>query len=267
MKKHISIILVILALLSFASCSKKDKIGEIKLAPKIRDLKISEDFKASDGTTAFKLDIILPELCGECSDLTKTSVNGYIGTTIDELRDFAQKNTDNALQFMKAHDPDVPWQRTVRYETKYLSDKLACFLVKDGTSIAGEEPTFYFSTLCFELVTGEKYTALDFGTESEVPMRRDALGFIEYNLQKKYGIELSGEEKEEFEQKFSWNDFYIEEEGITFYFKQSMFDPALRGYYLCTLNYEKFSDYFIDPEIIEERDYSEAVAAAETVTQ
>lgn len=249
MKRILCAVMAMILIFSFAGCSKKEVQNIKDDAPKIGDINISEKYKSS-GKVSFVINGKLPEIKKGCDEHIASLINRIIEEYLDEQKLFAESNADNAKNFMEMNSTESPWTRTFDYEVTYADSKIICILVKNSFSLDGGEPSVSYKTFCFELENGRRFSALDFSTETEEPLRDDMTRFITYDVKKKLlidGEEPTAEQLSNISSLIDFNNFYIDEENVCFYFAKAGIDSSLFGLYTAVLPFEKIFNYFIKP--------------------
>lgn len=250
MKKIICALLAFLLILSFAGCSKKNEVQNIKDdAPKISDIKLNEKYK-SGNTVSFVIDGKIPEIKKGCDEHIASLINRIIGEYVDEQKQFAESNADNAKNFMDMNSSESPWKRSFDYEVTYADSKLVCILIKNSFSLDGGKPTESFKTFCFKLENGRRLNAVDFSTETEEPLREDMSRFISKDLKDKIlvnGVAPTPKMLSIVPSLINFDNFYIDEEKIYFYFAKAGIDSSLSGIHTAALSFEDVFNYFVKP--------------------
>lgn len=249
MKKALSILTVLLLLITASGCQLKKKEAKAE-PPKVKDVEYSDSFKGPGGKTSFVLNVTLPQIKSGCPDDIALVINSDINDEYEELKRIAEANAGNAESFMNSVGSDFPWTRDVTYEISYADADCICFIIKSSFSITDGEPEYFNEGFCYDLKTGFKLDASDFGKESEEPLKEDLLEFIYKDLDKRFstdGSPLTNEQKEYFSSNFDLSNFYFDAENLYFCFMYSDVDPDSEkaGQYIFSAPYSKLGIYFM----------------------
>lgn len=250
MKKIISILLIFSVFFSFAACSGKND-GETTTAPPpvIEKSAHSKEFKNAEGKTVIKIDVVLPQIIENCDEKVKNYINGEAMKIFENACDFAQRNIENASNFMTSQNSTSPWTKRITFEATHLSNRYACFIVKDALSYSEAENLPVWSTKCFDIKTGAECKLSDFSTYYDDP----ALGFeffisdtLASALPRRFThSEYINEEVLSRLGEFVYpENFYLTDDGLGIYFDQRDLDPFLFGTYKISFTWDEIAGYY-----------------------
>lgn len=250
MKKIISLLLIVAVLFSFAACSGK-KNGETTTAPPpvIEESAHSKEFKDASGKTVIKVDVVLPQIIENCDEKVRVYLNAEAMKIFENACDFAERNIENASNFMASQNSTSPWTKRITFEATHLSSRYACFIVKDALSYSEAENRPVWSTKCFDIKTGAECSLSDFSTYYDDPN----LGFdcfINDILATALPLRFTHPEyiNEEVLSRLSEfvypDDFYLTDDGLGIYFDQRDLDPFLFGTYKISFTWDEIAGYY-----------------------
>lgn len=264
MKRFICLITAFAMLFTLASCSV-NKLGETAdgetvtttaKPPKVKEITKNAEFKDANGRVVFTVDVVIPEISKNAEQRVIDYVNKVTGDIFEEASTFAQNNVENAARFMDKHGSDVPWSKKINFEATYMSGRFVCFLIKDSFSSSAAEAEPLFSTICFDIVSGQKCTAEYFAANAEDFSAAEAAVLSAVKEKALYdfypnSIGLANIQLEMLDGVFDINNFYIAEEGMGFYFDRYLLDSSQSGTYRCVIPWAELEGLFIHPEAVQ----------------
>ncbi len=258
--------LIIAVLLSFASCGKIRNIEELReetsaptstvAPPVVKEKKQKKEFKDKNGRTVYVVDVTLPEI----SESLEENIIRYVNDVTDKFfRDAcaqAEQNIDSASEFMDKFNSDKPWKKTISFEATYVSGYFVSFLIKESLSYYGSDgndPSVY--SRCFHVQEGNPVNAAYFtdnpddpvtAKEYVVELLRNSAKTDFYEL----GLELDEAKLAAFEEAVTLENFYLTEDGMTFFVVRRAIDPyELLGIYTAEYTWDDLSGLFNKPEL------------------
>ncbi len=248
MKRILSILLIIAALLSFASCSGKsgnENATTTYAVPVIEESTYSKEFKDESGRVVFTIDVTVPQITDKCDPKVMAYVNAEALEIFNEACEFAQSNLENASKNSN------PWSKTVTFETTLLDSRYACFIVNDVFSVNGDIPTL--RTLCFDIRNGKECTLSDFCINPDDPescfefFLTDTLAKV---LPKRFHVSayITDEVLARLDEIVDPANFYLTEKGMGFYFDKALVDDYLSGNFRITFTWAELMSNFAIPE-------------------
>ena len=249
MKKILSLILIFAALFSFASCKGNGNGGDTKTTtyavPVIKESSYSKEFTDESGRVVFTIDVVVPEITGKCDPKVADYLNGIALDIFNNACKFAESNLEEASKNTK------PWSKKVTFETTFLDNHYACFLISDVFSVNGDIPTL--STLCYDIRKGQPRDIWDFAVNQDDPQScfdffvSDTVSKV---LQKRFHVSsyITDEVLDRLDQIMSPDNFYLTEDGMGFYFDKALVDYRLSGNFKMKFTWTELTSYFAIPE-------------------
>ncbi len=248
MKKFICVILILAALLTFASCKGKgdDETGTTTYAvPVIEESTHSKEFKDESGRVVFTVDVVIPKIVDDCDPKVAEYINGVALDIFNEACEFAQSNLEYASK------DSTPWAKTITFETTLLDNRYACFLVNDVFSVNGDIPTL--KTLCFDIRNGATCKLRDFAINQDDPKScfdlfvSDTVAKV---LPKRFHVSayITDDVLDRLDEIMSPENFYLTENGMGFYFDKVLVDERLSGNFRMTFTWFELTSNFAIPE-------------------
>lgn len=258
MKKIICLLLITAMLFSFAACAdNSNPAGTTEpttvLPPEIETTVHSKEFKDSSGKVVIKVSVELPQITEFANEKVKEYINGKAMDIFNDACDFAERNVENASNFMESMKSDKPWSKKVTLDSTLIDDRYACFLVYDSLSYYDSEVEPGVSTICFDVRTGAECSLSDFSTYADDP----ALGFESFlhdvmlpALPKKFTHPsfLSDEVYARLGEFIKSDNFYLTEDGMGFYFNQKDVHENLDGTFKIRFTWNELSAFYTMPE-------------------
>lgn len=249
MKKFLAILLIFAMIFSLAACSGKG--GETTTAPPpvVEETSNSKEFKNSEGTTVFTVDVAFPQITENCDEKVKAYINNLCVELFDDACEFAESNIENATEFMKSTGSTEPWTKVITFETTLLDNRYACFIVKDAFSLAGGVGTPTWSTKCFDIQTGALCSLVDFTTYPDDP-EFGFESFIQDVFKPKFETDfiapeyITEEVLERLGEIIDSENFFLTENGIGFYFDKVNVDEYLSGMTSLKFTWDELSAYY-----------------------
>ena len=250
MKRFISLLLIFAVLFSFAACSGKDDgITTTAPPPVIEESTHAKEFKDASGKTVIKVEVVLPQIIENCEEEVRNYINGEAMKIFKNACDFAQRNLENASDFMANQNSTSPWTKRITFEATHLSSRYACFIVKDALSYSESENLPVWSTKCFDIKTGAECKLSDFSTYYDNPN----LGFdyfindvLATALMSKFPFpQFLNEDVYSRLTEFVYpENFYMTDNGLGIYFDQRDLDPFLSGTYKTEFTWDEIAGYY-----------------------
>lgn len=248
MKRILSIFLIAVSLLSFASCKGKtddENQTTTYAVPVIEESTYSKEFKDESGRVVFTVDVTVPQIIDKCDPKVKDYINAEALEIFNDACEFAQSNLEYAAKNTE------PWSKTITLETTLLDNHYACFLVNDVFSINGDTPTL--STLCFDIRKGTPCTIVDFAVNPDDPescfefFLTDTLAKV---LPRRFHNPsyITEDVLARLDEIVDPSNFYLTEKGMGFYFDKSLVDERLIGNYKTTFTWTELTGNFAIPE-------------------
>lgn len=162
MKKSIRIISLflcaaVLFTMCFALTSCKKKEEKIKYTSEyITDRRVDETFKDSDGNTAYKLTMVLPQL-DEKKIATVDNFNAVISAIEQDSRSTAQAVIGNKL-----YKKGVPWTETADYELTYASNQYISAVIERRRETSDGRISYMKKPVVFSFRTNSQASLEDF---------------------------------------------------------------------------------------------------------
>lgn len=254
MKRIISLLLVAAMIFSLAACSGKDNTETTEnLPPVIEETVHSKEFKDESGKTVIKVNVTLPQITDNCDEKVKDYINGVAMDIYNDACEFAESNIENAANFMKSMESDKPWVKTVTFETTHISNRYACFIMKDSLSYFDSETKPVWKTFCINVKTGAECTLSDFVTIPDdvdgcfeaflndvlTPVLPDKFTASDY---------INDEVLARLDEILSTDCFYLTDDGMGFYFDKKDVHEYLSGTYKINFTWEELSASFELPK-------------------
>lgn len=254
MKRIISLLLIFAAVFSLAACSGKD--GDettVALPPEIMETVHSKDFKDESGKTVIKVKVTLPQITKNCDEKVKNYINKIALDIYNNACDFGESNIENASSFMKSMKSEKPWAKTVTFETTRLSNRYACFIMKDSLSYFDSEVKPVWSTFCVDVKTGAECSLQDFATAPD-----DAEGCFKDFLNDVVAPVLpmkftnpsyiNDEVLARLDEIVSPDCFYLNEKGLGVYFDKRLVHENLNGTFKISFTWDEIAAYYEMPD-------------------
>jgi len=259
MKRIICLLIVAAMIFSFVSCAaNSNPTGETEpttiLPPEFETTVHSKEFKDSSGKVVVKVNVELPQITEFANKKVKDYINGKAMDIFNDACVFAERNIENASNFMKSMNSDKPWSKKVTLESTLISDRYACFLVYDSLSYYDSEVEPGISTICFDVRTGAECSLSDFTTYPEDP----ALGFEGFlhdvmlpALPKRFTNPsfLNDEVYARIGEFVKPDNFYLADDGIGFYLYKKDIHENLNGTFKIRFTWNELSAYYQLPEL------------------
>ena len=261
MKRIISILLIIAVLFSFASCHS---ITELKttaptttaVPPVVKEKKQKKEFKDEKGRTVYVVDVTLPEI----SENLEEHIIRYVNDVTDKFfRDAcaqAEENIESASEFMDKFNSDKPWKKTISFESTYISGYFVSFLIKESLSYYGTDgnaPSVY--SRCFHVQEGNPVNAAYFCEIPDDPetAREYIVDLLKTRAKTDFyfgEFELDESSLAAFDEVVTLENFYLTENGMTFFVGRSAIDPyELSRIYTADFTWDELSGLFVKPEL------------------
>ena len=259
MKRIICVLLTLAILFSFASCvesgSQAHNVTEptTYLPPEIETTEHTKEFKNAEGKTVIKVSVTLPQITEFANEKVKDYINAEAMDIFNDACDFAEKNIENANNFMKSVKSDKPWSKKVSLAPTLVDDRYACFLVLDSLSYYDSEVEPGISTVCYDVRTGAECTLADFSTYTDDP----TLGFESFLhdvvlpvLPKRFPNPsfLNDEVYSRLGEFMTADNFYLTEDGMGFYFNKKDVHDYLDGTFKIRFTWNELSAFYTMPE-------------------
>jgi len=259
MKRIICLLLVTVMLFSFAACSDGNSNTATttepttNLSPKIEITAHSKEFTDESGKTVIKVSVELPQITDSEDENTKNYINAGTMSLFNEACDFAERNIENASDFMKSMKSDKPWSKKITIDTTHISERYACFLVYDSLSYYDSEVEPAVSTVCYDLKTGNVCRLSDFSTYTDDP----AIGFDAFlkdivipALPIKFPNPsfLNDDVYSKLGEFLTEDNFYLTEDGMGFYFNKKDVHENLDGTFKIKFSWNELSAYYQLPQ-------------------
>lgn len=255
MKRIISFLLIAALIFSLAACSEKnkDEITTAPLPPVIEDTVHTKEFTDESGKTVIKVKVTLPQITANCDEKVKNHINALALDEFANACEFAESNIENASNFMKSMNSDKPWSKTIKFESTLLSNRYACFIVKESLSYYDSEVEPAWRTVCYNVKTGAKCTLSDFATipeEHEMCFEAFLSDVLAPALPMRFTNpeHLSDETYEKLGEIVSPHNFYLTEKGLGFYFNKKDVHEFLNGTYKISFTWDELSSVYQLPE-------------------
>lgn len=260
MKRILCLLLAAAMLFSFAACSDDNKNSADSaesttvLPPEIEETVYSKEFKDESGKTVIKVSVTLPQITEFADKKVMDHINAEAMDIFNGACDFAERNIENASNFMKSVNSSKPWSKKVTFESTLINDRYACFLVKDSLSYYDSETEPGISTACFDVRTGAECRLSDFSTYTDDP----ALGFEAFlhdvmvpALPKRFPNPsfLNEEVYSRIGEFMTADSFYLTEDGIGFYFNKKDVHEYLDGTFKIRFTWNELSAFYEMPEL------------------
>lgn len=254
MKRIISLLLAAAMIFSLAACSGKDNTETTdNLPPVIEDTVHTREFTDESGKTVIKVKVTLPQIIDNCDEKVKNYLNSLALDEFAEACEFAESNIENASSFMKSMNSDKPWSKTVTFENTLLSNRYACFIVKESLSYFDSEADPEWRTVCYDIRTGAECTLSDFAT---IPEETDQCfeAFLSDVLAPALPMKftnpsyLSDDVYDRLDEIVSPDNFYLTEKGIGFYFDKNDVHEYLSGTFKISFTWDELAASFELPE-------------------
>lgn len=260
MKRILSLLLIAAMIFSFAACADKNKISTNStepttvLPPKIETAVHSKEFTDESGKTVIKVNVEVPQITEFADEKVKNYINGKAMDMFSDACNFAERNIENASNFMKSVKSDKPWLKKITFEPTLISDRYACFLVYDSLSYYDSEVEPGVSTACFDVRTGAECRLSDFSTYTDDP----ALGFEGFLhdimvpvLPKRFPNPsfLNEDVYSRIGEFMTADSFYLTEDGIGFYFNKKDVHEYLDGTFKIKFTWNELSAFYEMPEL------------------
>ncbi len=243
MKRILSLLLIFTMIFALASCSGKDDGETTAPPPVIEENSHSKEFRNSEGTVVFTVDVAVPQIAENCEEKVKNYINGLCLEIFEDACDFAESNLENATDFMKSTGSTTPWSKKITFETTYLSPRYACFIVKDAFSYFGKNDSPVWSTKCFDIKTGELCTLDDFSLYTDAPS--DGYDFFLSNILAPaletdfiHPEYITPEVLGRVDEITDYEDFYLTDNGMGFYFNKNKVHEFLNGMFKIEFTWE-----------------------------
>lgn len=265
MKRIISLLLAAVLILSTAACSKKDDVtpetGEtttqyVPVLPVIENDNRRHEYKASDGTVSYVLDVTLPKITENVTADVVALLDYYFTDIYNEAVRSANENIENARQFMlDMSNSQTPWQRTISFETTCCTEDIVSFKFTDHFTMLGGKTTPTVYSKMYNVKTGELITLSDLAIDGDEETMLELLlpTIVEKANAEFYadGTELSQEQQQKIKDGFKTVDFcYSSNNSITFFINKTMLDHSYSGTYCCEFAFSELSFIFNQPEDI-----------------
>lgn len=251
MKRVISLLLAAAMIFLLASCSGKEdsETTTNNLPPVIEDTVHTKEFTDDSGKTVIKVKVTLPQIIDNCDEKVMNYLNSVALDEFTEACEFAESNIENASNFMKSMNSDKPWSKTVTFENTHLSNRYACFIVKEALSYFDSEVTPEWRTVCYNIRTGAECKLSDFTTYTDDP----ELGFETFlndilapALPVKFTnpSHLSDDVYDRLDEIVSTDNFYLTENGMGFYFDKRDVHEYLSGTFKISFTWQELSSVY-----------------------
>ena len=259
MKKIICLLLVAAMIFSFAACAGNSNPSDhtestTVLPPEIETTVHSKEFKDSSGKVVVKVSVELPQITEFADEKVKDYINGKAMDIFNDACDFANRNIENASNFMKSAKSDKPWSKKITMESTLISDRYACFLVYDSLSYYDSEVEPGVSTICFDVRTGAECKLADFSTYTDDPM----LGFDAFLhdvmvpvLPERFPNPsfLNEEVYSRIGEFMTEDHFYLTDDGLGFYFDKKDVHDYLDGIFKIRFTWNDLAAFYEMPEL------------------
>ena len=246
MKRILSLFMIFTLIFSLAACKGKGEDETTAVPPPvIEESKHSKEFRDESGRVVFTVDVTLPQITDNCDPKIAEYINGVALDIFNDACDFAESNLESAAKSRS------PWTKSITFETTFLSNRYACFLVSDLFSLYGDIPTL--STVCFDVRKGERCYLNDFACIPEDP-EGCFENFVTDTLAPVLPVRFHNPEyiTEEVLQKLDQivdpDNFYLTEKGIGFYFNKHLVHEYLQGNYKATFTWTELTGCYELPE-------------------
>ena len=265
MKKFLSIILVLAAVLSFASCTKlpdgTEEIGNLTTTakpPKVKEINKKAEIKDESGRVVFTVEVTYPEFSKNAEKSVIDYVNRVAAEAFEDACAFAERNKGNAAASMDSSGSEAPWVKKINFESTYMSGRYVCFLIEEVFSSSGNtdgiEPTL--TSKCFDIVKGLPCDVMYFAAEEKqnfYTTRDTVAGLVRDKALYDFypsGLGLANKQLEMFPEYFDLNNFFIAEDGMGFYMERYPLDSTLTGSYKCIIPWAELEGLFVHPEAV-----------------
>ena len=228
-------------LLVFSSCNSDKKVTPTDVTTttnpyieNIEELAVKEDLKDAAGAVVFSLDIVLPQLAMDSFEYAG-EINSVFALRVEEFKNFAKNNIENASDFMSRNANAQPWVCKVRYSITYRDAKYLCVLSEYTYGMGTADRSRRLESDCFMLDNGRQCRAEDFlpeGAKMDDIYNMIADRVISDMTNNVGELDLLPDmtrEKVIEVKKEAPRDFYLTAEGITFYFQLAAIAPYDKG--------------------------------------
>ncbi len=274
MKKLLCILLIFILIFTAAACNKNsdDPLDETEpittttvAPPVVKEQKHHKEFKNSDGKVVYVVDVVLPEISKFADKIVKDYINEVSLDVFNDACESAERNIENASDFMAKYETKNPWTKKITFETTYADGRFLCFLIKTAFTYSGTpgEPSSY-ETKCFDLKRGEPCNAFNF-VLADLSHEEIKTLLVDELIKPKAKTELSAQHPYAFyaamldklDEIFTYENFYLTENGMAFYFEKNLLNDTLSGVYSCELTWSELSAIFTSPADIQAIEYYE----------
>ena len=253
MKCFISLALALVLLFSLAACSSDEiqtettetqKTVETTLHQLVFDSqKEAKEFKDENGRVVYTVEANIPKIKKNADEAFAEYVNNYFLLIFSDACEFAEKNTSNAASFMDSNSSDTPWSKKIDFEVKFSDSRYVSFVINEYFSMLGEEVEPSVKSVTFDISKGEPLTLPDFAHEDY------SLGDIEKLIEEKFllpkvvfyffnGSEPNEEQHQLVRDAFNAENFYLTDNGISFYCSEYIINPQRSGTFICDFSWE-----------------------------
>ncbi len=274
MKRILCILLIFVLLFTAAACNKNsddpasetDPVTTTTVAPPVvKEQSHHKEFKNSNGKVVYVVDVVLPEISKFSDKIVKDYINEISLGVFNDACESAERNIENASDFMTKYETKNPWTKKITFETTYADGRFLCFVIKTAFTYSGTpgEPSSY-ETKCFDLKRGEPCNALSFML-AELTHEEINSFLVDGMIKPKAKAELSAQHPYAFsegmldviDELFTYENFYLTENGMAFYFEKNLINDSLSGVYSCELTWNELSAIFTPPADIQAIEYYE----------
>lgn len=253
MKRFISLMLAFMLLFSLAACSsdeiqpettETEKEVETTLPlPVFDSYKESKEFKDENGRVVYTVAANIPRIIKNTDEAFAEYVNNYFLGIFNDACEFAEKNISNAAAFMDSNSSSSPWSKRIDFEVKFSDGSYVSFIINEYFSMLGEEVEPSVKSVTFDISNGEPLTLLDLAHEDY------SIADVEKLVEEKFilpkivfyffnGSKPNEEQYQLVHDAFNAENFYLTDDGISFYISEYIINPQRSGTFICDFSWE-----------------------------
>ncbi len=257
MKRYLSFAMILIFCFSFASCSTKKPQAPVNTTtaapaaastrqmPLFETVKHSKEFKDENGRVVFTVNASIPEIVSYDNAASVGAVNIQSLEKFEAACDFAESNIEAAANFMDSNNTP-PWSKKIDFEISFSNGHYVSIVFSEEFSMYGKETEPTFSSLTFDILTGNQCSLFDFTTNNYSD--KEAVNIIIDNhlcsdISEKfyYNQELTDEQRELVHNDFLTENFYLTSNGIGFILSNYRFDATKGGDFVCDYSWNELS--------------------------